>query len=518
MDIKSVIKNLHPLEIKVLLKYTSKDELTSEKLQKELDYKEGHANQAFSWLSGKELLKEIRRTPHTYFEITDMGRTMAKTGTVEERMVKFLKDNGAHTMPEIAAGIGLEQKDVGSAFGPLVKEGVLAMNAEKKVEYTGKDLPARITITSELIKKACTAENGQLNKDDLSVAEVEAMNGLAKKRGATDAPFKMIERETVFFKLVEGFEKVRDELKKAGITGNEIGEITPKMLATGEWKNGTFRGYNIAIPPARIIPGRTNPYVQFLESVKDKLVSLGFQEFDGPLVETEFWNGDALFMPQFHAARDIHDAYRIKNPTHAKAIEEPYLSNVAKVHENGGNTGSRGWDYQFDRDFTRRLLLRSQGTVLSAHQLHKAEIPGKYFGIARCFRYDKVDATHLSDFYQTEGIVLGKDVNLKTLLGFLEMFAKEIAGAEEVKYVPGYFPFTEPSIEVHIKHPKLGWFELGGSGIFRPEVTKAMGVDVPVLAWGIGIDRMALMALGLNDLRELFCEDIERVRLRKAKF
>ena len=377
MDIKSVIKNLHPLEIKVLLKYTSKDELTSEKLQKELDYKEGHANQAFSWLSGKELLKEIRRTPHTYFEITDMGRTMAKTGTVEERMVKFLKDNGAHTMPEIAAGIGLEQKDVGSAFGPLVKEGVLAMNAEKKVEYTGKDLPARITITSELIKKACTAENGQLNKDDLSAAEVEAMNGLAKKRGATDAPFKMIERETVFFKLVEGFEKVRDELKKAGITGNEIGEITPKMLATGEWKNGTFRGYNIAIPPARIIPGRTNPYVQFLESVKDKLVSLGFQEFDGPLVETEFWNGDALFMPQFHAARDIHDVYRLKNPTHAKAIEEPYLSNVKAVHENGGNTGSRGWNYCFDNEFTRRLILRSQGTVLSAHQLHRAEVPGK---------------------------------------------------------------------------------------------------------------------------------------------
>ena len=289
------------------------------------------------------------------------------------------------------------------------------------------------------------------------------------------------------------------------------------MLETGEWKKGTFRGYNIMIPPARNIPGRINPYVSFLESVKDKLCSLGFQEFDGPLVETEFWNGDALFMPQFHAARDIHDVYRIKNPTHAKSIEEPYLSNVARIHENGGNSGSRGWNYSFDREFTRRLILRSQGTVLSAHQLHKAEIPGKYFGIARCFRYDKVDATHLSDFYQTEGIVLGEDVNLKTLLGFLEMFAVEIAGATEVKYVPGYFPFTEPSIEVHIKHPKLGWFELGGSGIFRPEVTKAMGVDVPVLAWVIGIDRMALMALGLNDLRELFCEDIEKVRLRKAK-
>ena len=83
MDISNIIKNLHPLEIKVLLKYSDKDELTSEKLIKELDYKEGHANQAFSWLGGKELLKEIGRVAHTYYEITDMGKTLAKDGTVE---------------------------------------------------------------------------------------------------------------------------------------------------------------------------------------------------------------------------------------------------------------------------------------------------------------------------------------------------------------------------------------------------------------------------------------------------
>lgn len=518
MDISNIIKNLHPLEVKVLLKYSENDELTSEKLMKELNYKEGHANQAFSWLSGKNLLKEIGRIPMTFFEMTETGRNLKDSGTIEERAVTFVKNNGAKTLPEIAAGLGVEQKDIGSAFGPLSKEGVFKMNAEKKVEYTGVPLPARISMTSALLEKASKAENCILDNASLSKEEQTVIATLAKKRGASDSPFKIIERETVVFKLLPNAKDVAETLRKTGVTGNEIGEVTPKMLSSGEWKNGVFRGYNIAVPPARVIPGRTNPYVQFLESVKDKLCSLGFQEFDGPLVETEFWNGDALFMPQFHAARDIHDVYRIKNPTHAKSIEEPYLTNIANVHKDGGNSGSRGWNYEFDNEFTRRLILRSQGTVLSAHQLHKAEIPGKYFGIARCFRYDKVDATHLSDFYQTEGIVLGKDVNLKTLLGFLEMFAKEIAGATEVKYVPGYFPFTEPSIEVHIKHPVLGWFELGGSGIFRPEVTKAMGVDCPVLAWGIGIDRMALMALGLNDLRELFCEDIERVRQRRASF
>ncbi len=517
-DIKNLIKNLHPLETKVLLKYGTDDELTSAKLQKELGYKEGHANQAFSWLSGKELLKETSRTPHTYYELTDFGKKVLRDGFAEERIVSYLKENGAKALPEIAAALGIENKDVGSAFGALSKDGVLSMNAEKKAEYAGKELPARFTVAKALIQKAADAAASQLDAASLSKEELEVMSGLTKKRGISETPFKTIERETVVYKLTPAYKEVCEALKSAGITGNEIGEITSSMLSSGEWKKGTFRGYNITIPPARIIPGRTNPYVQFLESVKDKLCSLGFQEFDGPLVETEFWNGDALFMPQFHAARDIHDVYRLKNPTHAKSIEEPYLSNVAAVHRNGGNTGSRGWNYEFDNEFTRRLIMRSQGTVLSAHQLHKAEIPGKYFGIARCFRYDKVDATHLSDFYQTEGIILGEQANLRNLLGMLKMFATEIAGAEEVKYVPGYFPFTEPSIEVHIKHPKLGWFELGGSGIFRPEVTKAMGIDVPVLAWGIGIDRMALMALGLNDLRELFCEDVERVRLRKAKF
>ncbi len=515
---QNLIKNLHPLEIKVLRAYKVNDELSSAKLQKELAYKEGHANQAFSWLCGKELCKEIRREPHTYFEITELGRTFEKIGQPVERIINFVREKGAHALPKIAEALKLDNKDVGSAFGQLSKEGILTMDAEKRAAHTGKEAPGSVRIAAELLKKAVATEDGMLDQSSLTQEEIAVMGTLAKKRGAADSAFRIVERETVFYQLTPAAAEAAQALESAGITGNEIGSISTKILTSGEWKNSSFRGYNIAIPPARIIPGRTSAYVSFLESVKDKLCSLGFEEFDGPLVETEFWNCDALFMPQFHAARDIHDVYSVKNPTHAKKIDEPFLSNVAAAHRDGGNTGSRGWNYNFDTDFTRRLILRSQGTALSAHQLATAKVPGKYFGIARCFRYDKVDATHLSDFYQTEGIVLGDEVNLKTLLGFLEMFAVEIAGATEVKYVPGYFPFTEPSVEVHIKHPVLGWFELGGSGIFRPEVTKAMGVDCPVLAWGIGIDRMALMALGLNDLRELFSSDIEQVRLRRAKY
>lgn len=516
MDAVSVAKTLHPLEVRILLKYESGSEIDAAKVRSDLGYREGQENQAFSWLSGKGLIEETARTVSVFYEITPLGAEYAEKGMPEERIFGFLDSSGPARLPELAEKLGLEQKNIGSAFGLLSKEGVLRMDEEKRASrIEGAVLPGRVVRLSELLRNAA-AKGGILEESQLDADALTIIQSVAKKRGAGDAPFRSGERERVVYRLVEAARNVKEALIALGMTGEELGALTPAMLENGSWKSGSFRPYNIGVNPARTIPGRKNPYVEFLESVKDKLVSLGFEEFDGNMVETEFWNSDALFMPQFHSARDIHDVYHIDDPKSAKFIEEPYLSNIAAVHENGGNTGSRGWNYNFDRDFTKRLLLRSQGTVLSARQLPKAKVPGKYFGIARCFRYDKVDATHLSDFYQTEGIVLGEEVNLRTLLGFLEMFAVEVAGAKEVKYVPGYFPFTEPSVEVHIKHPVLGWFELGGSGIFRPEVTKSLGIDVPVLAWGIGIDRMALMALGLNDLRELFSPDLESVRMRRA--
>jgi len=556
VDIQNTVKNLHPLEIRILLAYKKGDELTVEKVEKDLDLKPGNGNQALSWLAGKGLICEIGRETAIYYELTGLGSEWKEKGSPEERILNLIRqrleqpnDGKGLTgtrLPDIARILRMENKDIGSAFGSLSKSGVLKMDDNKNVVLTiplehledpaKNPVFAHFRLMGNLLKKVVT-EGGLLAEASLNDDEKKIISGIAKKRGAADAAFRQIDRETVIF----GFTVAEDgsvpaeltaaALKAAGITGDETGTLTAEMLETGSWKGKVFRAYNVKTPPVRLTPGRMNPYAKFLENVKDKLASLGFEEFDGPLVETEFWNSDALFMPQFHAARDIHDAYYVADNAadkvaatenaggfaKAKAIDEPWLSNVAAAHENGGTTGSRGWNYAFDREFTKRLILRSQGTALSAKTLPAAKIPGKYFGIVRCFRYDRVDATHLPDFYQTEGIVLGEDVNLRTLLGMLDMFAREVAGAKEVKYVPGYFPFTEPSVEVHIKHPVLGWFELGGSGIFRPEVTESLGVNVPVAAWGIGIDRMALMALGLNDLRELFSHDIENVRLRRVK-
>lgn len=506
------IKNLHPLEIKVLL--SDLDELSVDILIEKLGFNTGQCNQALSWLSGKGLVQETSRETAVIYELTETGKIHRDEGTPEERIIELLK-KGDFTLPEIASRLKIENRDAGSAFGILSKENIVKMNENKQAGLVSEKLSPRMAAIRKILDKAKNQEI--IPEKELSSEALTVIQTISKKRGAADSTFKTSEKETVKYKKTPAAQKAAEEIKKAGITGNEIGAITPEVLSSGSWKGKSFRPYNIQIPANRVLLGRKNPYCEYIRTVKDKLVSLGFEEFDGPLVETEFWNGDALFMPQFHSARDIHDVYYVKNPGHAKEIEQPYLDQVASVHEDGWQTGSRGWGYKFDRNFTRRQVLRSQGTVLSAKQLPRAKVPGKYFGIVRCFRYDQVDATHGADFYQTEGIVLGKDVNLCTLLGLLKMFAVEVAGAEAVKYVPGYFPFTEPSIEVHIKHPVLGWFELGGSGIFRPEVTKPLGIDVPVLAWGLGIDRMAMMQLGINDMRDLFTNDIESVRMRRSE-
>jgi phenylalanyl-tRNA synthetase alpha chain len=521
-ELEQLVKSLHPLEVRLLRHFGEAKEAAFDArlLQQALGYNVGQCNQSCAWLSTKGLIAESERRKRTEYAITELGREYRRAGTPERRLYELAGKEGPLDLAQIAERLGLESREVGSAFGALSKGGLLGLDAEKKVQVRPDSPQARAAREGlEAVAALLTAFDAResLFAEELPPALAELASSLARKRGAEKAMFRAAEREEVTYRLSPEGRRVAEAVRRQGVTGEEIGEITPELLRSGGWKQASFRAYNIGSPPQRVLAGRKNPYVGFLEDLKDKLCSLGFEEFDGPLVETEFWNSDALFMPQFHAARDIHDVYHLKRPSHAKAIEQPYLDQVAAAHENGWTTGSLGWRYRFDRDFTRRLILRSQGTVLSAKTLPRAKVPGKYFGVVRCFRYDKVDATHLADFYQTEGIVLGEEVNLRTLLGLLKMFAVEVAGAAEFKFVPGYFPFTEPSVEAHIRHPELGWFELGGSGIFRPEVTRPLGIDVPVLAWGLGIDRMALVAMGLNDLRDLFTPDLEQVRLRRRR-
>ena len=508
-----ILKTLHPLEVHVLLNFEEGEIISFEKAIEKLSFNFGQYNQATAWLLSKQLIQEDKSETTLTIALTEMGKKYQIRGTPEENMFRLLQEQGSMTIPEMALELNMEKSDVGAAYGALSKDKYLSMDESNRIQLTSEQLPRRITNLRGLVDKFSGLD--ELDSKDITDEERQLVNTNSRKRGSGKGIFRVAEREIKSYGLTKKGNMIRQLLIKEGISGDDIGQVTPEMLKDASWKGQSFRSYNLDVPPKRLLLGRKNAYGEFLEKLKDKLVSFGFQEFDGPLIEPEFWNADALYMPQFHSARDIHDVYYIKGPEYSPDIEEPYLSQVALTHENGWKTGSIGWGYAFDKQRTHRLVLRSQGTVLSAKTLTQAKIPGKYFGVVRCFRYDQTDATHLVDFYQTEGIVLGEHVNFRTLLGLLKMFAREVTGATDIKYVPGYFPFTEPSVEVHIKHPALGWYELGGAGIFRPEVTLPLGVSVPVIAWGLGIDRMALMSLGLNDVRDLFTNDIEYVRLRR---
>src|SRR5438445_1938124 len=300
---------------------------------------------------------------------------------------------------------------------------------------------------------------------------------------------------------------------------DEVSGLTSEMILSGDWEKVRLRAYNVSSRVPSLNPGKYHPYLRFLRMVKRKLVALGFREAVGPLVETAFINNDCLYMPQDHPAPEIHDLYYLKHPSEASL--EPWkdiVEKVAQTHENGWKTGSTGWGYKYSKEEASKLVLRSHGTALSVRSMlsKDLQIPGKYFAIARCFRPELLDRTHLTEFNQAEGIVLDPSLSLRNLLGVLEMFAREVAGADRVRFKPDYFPFTEPSVELQAYKEGYGWMEFGGSGIFRPEVTEPLGIKVPVIAWGLGIDRLYMMHQPIHDIRQLFTTDLEWIRQQKV--
>lgn len=512
--------NLHPLESKVLLALTRKSDVppTLDQLAKSTELEPSQLSMAIEWLLAKSLIAVHSEKVTHIASLTPIGELFFEKYSPIERVLSAAREAGQTgrrlTIQDIQAKEALEPSDVSKAVGTLKKEGAILIVQGGCIESTGRN-----SATAEGMRSLLqNLRSGQRDLQSFSEPLRNVLQQHAVKRGNAREPFRIDERVTRSFVLTPSGQEVAEQLSRDGVA-EEVSQLTPELLKEGAWRTKQFRKYTISLRAPRIAAGKRHPYREFLDLVKLKLVSMGFQEMRGTLVETEFWNMDALFMPQFHPARDIHDVYFVKNPTHARTIAEPYLTHVTQVHEKGTGAGSTGWGYPFDAERAKRLVLRSQGTAVSARTLAAgASVPGKYFSIARCFRYDQVDATHATDFFQVEGIVLGSDINFRTLLGLLNLFAREVAQAKEVKFLPAYFPFTEPSVEMHVRHPKLGWMELGGAGLFRPEVTTPLGVSVPVIAWGLGLDRMAMVALGIHDIRDLFSADLEFIRTMRGSF
>jgi phenylalanyl-tRNA synthetase alpha chain len=263
--------------------------------------------------------------------------------------------------------------------------------------------------------------------------------------------------------------------------------------------------------------------------MKQIWVELGFEEMSGNVCQTGFWDLDSLFVPQDHPARQMQDSFFVADFEDEKKILKGTLPKISQkvkeVHENGADTGSSGWGGKWDKDFSSEVMLRTHTTVLSAQyiasQLKTDEngkiIPRKFFSVNKVFRNETPDWKHLFEFNQVEGIVVDEDATMENLLGYLKLFFAKM-GFTDVRIRPGHFPYTEPSAEVEVYNPKKQqWIELGGSGIFRPEVTITLiGKEVPVLAWGLGMERIIVEYFDLHDLRDLYKNDIKQLKEMKS--
>ncbi len=352
-----------------------------------------------------------------------------------------------------------------------------------------------------------------LKKVPESFPEEEALRKISKGEQVSEEMVRLLLKR----KLIYEYSPRKEELERI-YAGKEVTDLTPELIKFGIWKKVKFKKYDVTLKSKRIFPGKPHPYKQIIEEVRKKLLALGFVEVKGPYVELNFWNCDALFMPSDHPARSIHDIFMVKKPRYGKVLDKRLWERVRKTHENGWKTGSKGWGF-WDFELARRLILRSQGTAVSArvlYKLRKEDLPFKMFMIDKVFRPDVIDAKHFIEFEQCEGIVVGEGLNLKHLLGYLKVIAEEVVDAVKVKFKPSYFPFTEPSVEALAYHPEIGWVEYGGAGIFRPEVTLPLGIDVPVLAWGLGFGRLAMIKLGINDIRYLYSYDLDWLRNKEV--
>ena len=304
-------------------------------------------------------------------------------------------------------------------------------------------------------------------------------------------------------------------------TVEEVGEVidslTPQIIKEGSWKNKNFRRYDIKINVPSIYGGKRHFVNQAVEYIKQIWLDLGFKEMEGTMVQTSFWDLDSLFVPQDHPAREMQDTFYLKEPKYGKL---PELSNkIREVHENGADTGSKGWGGKWSEEKAKELLLRTHTTVLSAqtiNKLKKEDIPAKFFSVGKVYRNETLDWKHLFEFNQVEGIVIDPDANLKHLKGYLREFFGKM-GYPDVRMRPAHFPYTEPSVEVDVFHPiKKEWVEFGGAGIFRPEVTKPLiGVETPVLAWGLGMPRIIAGYFDITDIRELYKNDLKQIKEMK---
>ena len=428
-----------------------------------------------SFVSVKSALDRLRsRDMVTYKAIerehsvlTEEGAGIVKDGSHEARVFEAVRK----------AVDGLKIADLPRIVGKdSAKVGQGKAFAAKWIRKDEKDKTVLRADTDSIVDG--TREQLQRIQETKTYPDAKVLQDLRKRK--LIAPQKVIT-----FEVGKGSKFAKEFVK-------EETDLTADMLATGAWKTVKLKPYNFQAKGALTPSGALHPLNKVRHEFRQIFFEMGFEEMPtNNFVETGFWNFDALYVPQQHPARDIQDTFFISDPPKAgrprpplnessasKLDYEKYWSDVRAVHQDGA-FGSIGYRYPWSADEAQRLVLRTHTTANSAYVLHRLAAdprPVRYFSIDRVFRNETVDATHLAEFHQVEGIIADWGLTLGGLIGFMEVFFGKM-GIRGLRFKPAYNPYTEPSLEIFSYHAGLGkWVEIGNSGMFRPEMLEPMGL------------------------------------------
>ena len=433
-----------------------------------------------------------------FYVLGKEAENIITNGAQEIQVIKALIAAGDEGlgMPELQSAVGKDVCKIG--MGNCLKN-----KWAKKDKASGKLIAAVAEAPSDEVKEQLTALKSASEEESSKVLDDKAVTALKRRKLVS-----LITRKS--YTITRGPSYAPQRVKKAA-------DLTQEMLKSGKWKETQFKEYNFQTLGESVGGGYLHPLLKVRAEFRKILMEMGFEEMPtNKWVESSFWNFDSLFQPQSHPARDAHDTFFIKEPAETISVPEEYYQTVKSMHEVGGS-GSIGYRTVFERKEAMKNLLRTHTTAVSSQMLYKlANQPGgfkpaKYYSIDRVFRNESMDATHLCEFHQVEGLVADYNLSLGDLIGTIETFFRKI-GITQLRFKPAFNPYTEPSMEIFGYHPDLKkWTEIGNSGMFRPEMLAPMGLpkDVRVIAWGLSLERPTMIKYRIDNIRNLFGHKVD---------